>query len=335
MPALFVPIVESSTDGGVKWFIYFSHITFLVTVVSCTCDLVGAVRAGPITSKPSSQVNKSVKMEDFAITYALNPIDGENKVTRSDSIRHSDKEEILFRGEFTVIEGLKEAPTARLSQITWFLYSVINTSSILSSAWFWAVTYDSHTYAVEMVAHVTNSVFVIGNLLVSALPVRLLHFVYPAVYTGLYIAFTGIYRAAGGSDEDGRDVIYRPLDWDDSFPTALTVAVGLLVVVPLLHCVTFAAYTFRVYLHARVNSASYAPSAEFEAKVSAIRFRPEDKAGASARLENDLSSSLDTVGAATSSSGGNASGTSMSCDLKYGHGHGNGADVGNNFNNPT
>lgn len=271
----FADNIAQSTDEGVKWLLYFSHVTFLVTVVACACDLVGALRAGRAASESSAS---------------------DAKKRGNNSSGHTDKEEILFRGEFTIIEGLKEAPTAWLSQVTWFLYSIVNTSNILSTAWFWAVTYDKHRYAVEVIAHVTNSVFVLSNLLVSALPVRLLHFVYPGVYTGIYIAFTGIYRAAGGRDEHGRSVIYRPLEWNDAFPTALTVVVGLVVVVPLLHCVTFAAYTFRVYLHASLNSASYAPSAEYEAKVPAVSYHPDTRPGGrqsepSARLENDTPTS--------------------------------------------
>ena len=186
----------------------------------------------------------------------------------------------------------------------------------------------------------TNSVFVISNLLVSAMPVRLLHFFYPAIYTCLYIAFTGIYRGASGSDINGRSTIYRPLDWNDAFPTALTVVVGLLVVVPLLHCVTFAAYTFRVYLHARFNSASYAPSAEFEAKVSPVRYRSEnkteDREQAPARLKIGSSTSIDIVELPSSSFGGEQPLHLTSTDAQISNGARDSSGViGNEFNNPT
>ncbi|RUS74762.1 hypothetical protein EGW08_017460, partial [Elysia chlorotica] len=189
------------------------------------------------------------------------------------SSRGQDKEEILFHGEFTIIEGLKQAPTPGLSRLTWCLYSVTNAANLMSSACYWAVTFHEHSYAVEMVAHVTNSLFVLTNVLVSAAPVRLLHLVYPAAWAGLYLALTATHQAAGGH------AIYRPLDWRDAFPAALVAVAWLVVFAPLLHGVTFAAYTFRVYLHSRLHSASYSPRAEFEAKVPPVTPRPEEGGG--------------------------------------------------------
>ena len=69
--------------------------------------------------------------------------------------------------------------------------------------------------------------------------------------------------------------------------------IGLLVVVPLLHGVTFAAYTFRVYLHGRLNSESYAPSEEYETRVAGVVYKSGGKAEATAHVQKNPSKSLD------------------------------------------
>ncbi|GFO44002.1 protein rolling stone [Plakobranchus ocellatus] len=269
--------VADSTHEGFKWFIDYPHLTFIATVIACTCDLIGAGLAGPHTA-----VATEVSARDNS---------------RSSSIVNPDKEEILFQGGFIVLKGLEPASTPLLSQVTWLLYNIINCSNILSTAWFWAVTYDSHTYAVEIVAHLINSVFVISNLLVSAMPVRLIHGVYPVIYTGLYIAFTAIYHAVDGSDVHGKSDIYPQLDWNEAFPTVVTVVIGLLVVIPLLHCVVFALFTFRVYVFASINSASYSPRSRSETAVTGVRY--QERSGVHEvtididHLDRDGSSSVD------------------------------------------
>ena len=59
---------------------------------------------------------------------------------------------------------------------------------------------------------------------------------------------------------DGSDVIYKALNWDSGFPTALTIILGLLLAVPLGHLLMFAIYTFRLFLFSKANSESYSPS---------------------------------------------------------------------------
>lgn len=110
--------------------------------------------------------------------------------------------------------------------------------------------------------HTINSVFIILNLLVTAMPVQILHFIYPVAYGALYFLFNFIYIISGGTDLQGRKVIYTVIDWNTPFPTAVAVVLGVLVAVPLGHLLVFAVYTLRLYIHSKVYSASYSTRRE-------------------------------------------------------------------------
>ena len=101
----------------------------------------------------------------------------------------------------------------------------------------------------EVALHALNTVFVVSNLLVSAMPVNILHFVYPACLALLYFTFNLIYFLCGGTDLDGSDVIFKAIDWDEAFPTVLTISLGLGVAIPLGHLGFFAIFTFRLYMY--------------------------------------------------------------------------------------
>lgn len=110
---------------------------------------------------------------------------------------------------------------------------------------------------VSVEVHSINTAFIILNLMVTAMPVHILHFIYPTIYAALYCLFNYIYTAAGGTDLSGRAFIYSFIDWSKPFPTAVVVTLGVLLAVPVGHVLVFAIYTLRVFVYSKVNSASY------------------------------------------------------------------------------
>ena len=61
--------------------------------------------------------------------------------------------------------------------------------------------------------HIVNSVYVVIELVVSAVPVRILHFYQPLLYLTLYLTFNVIYFILGGQTPEGTHYIYPVLDW--------------------------------------------------------------------------------------------------------------------------
>ena len=93
--------------------------------------------------------------------------------------------------------------------------------------------------------HVSCSVMVFIELLVTKIPVRVLHFYPVTAYCLLYICFTYIFYQSGG-----RAGIYEILNWkNDPKLAVITSFLGCFVFVPLLHfLITYAIFRLRVYL---------------------------------------------------------------------------------------
>lgn len=59
-----------------------------------------------------------------------------------------------------------------------------------------------------------NSVLVVADLMVTAHPVRFLHFLHPMALGIIYTLFSFVYFCAGGTNRSGSTSIYPFLNWD-------------------------------------------------------------------------------------------------------------------------
>ncbi|BFZ10380.1 hypothetical protein BsWGS_13419 [Bradybaena similaris] len=230
-------------EEGAKWFIYFTNMTLLLTTLTSTADLttvlyVIALRGGTVLDLP-----RTIQKQCTAVSSQ----DGSSL-----------DEEIIFRGQFTVDKGLKMHTSTWYLKLLWLMYNVISSCNIVITVVYWVVGYHAASSDVVSVeVHTINTAFIILNLMVTAMPVHMLHFIYPTIYAALYCLFNYIYTAAGGTDLSGRAFIYSFIDWGKPFPTAVVVTLGILLAVPVGHVLLFAIYTLRVFVYSKVNSASY------------------------------------------------------------------------------
>ncbi|XP_078575211.1 protein rolling stone-like isoform X2 [Branchiostoma floridae x Branchiostoma japonicum] len=125
-------------------------------------------------------------------------------------------------------------------KLYWVLYNVSFAGGICITILFYALLRDENS-ALSILIHAMNSVTIVIDVMVSGLPCRLLHFVYPLTFGVVYILFTVIYWAAGGKGLYDYPFIYPYLDYGGRPVLAAIVAVlGVLVAVPLCHCIVFA-----------------------------------------------------------------------------------------------
>ncbi|XP_066298741.1 protein rolling stone-like [Branchiostoma lanceolatum] len=127
-------------------------------------------------------------------------------------------------------------------KICWVLYNVAFSGGIIVTILFWALfgRYVGINVG-DILFHAVNSVTIVIDVMVSGLPCRLLHFVYPSIFGGVYIIFTAIYWASGGRGLYDYPFIYPVLDYGGNPALAAIVAVlGVLVAVPVCHCIVFA-----------------------------------------------------------------------------------------------
>ena len=81
----------------------------------------------------------------------------------------------------------------------------------------------------------------------SAIPVRLLHFLYVLLYFLIYLVFTVIYWLLGGTNNQGNTYIYKGLDYQDFKPINGGLLVFFhLVVLPVLHLLVFGITNYEI-----------------------------------------------------------------------------------------
>lgn len=96
--------------------------------------------------------------------------------------------------------------------------------------------------------HLLNSIVILLEMALSAIPVRLLHGLYPLIFGLIYVIFSAIYWAM-----DHENVLYpNVLDWNQPGMTVI-VTLGLaIVIVPLLQLFLFGLYNLRLKIYKRI-----------------------------------------------------------------------------------
>ena len=69
--------------------------------------------------------------------------------------------------------------------------------------------------ATNVETHILNTVYVLIDLTVSAVPLRILHFYQPMFYLLVYLTFNLIYFLSGGLTPLGNHAIYPIMDWEN------------------------------------------------------------------------------------------------------------------------
>ncbi|KAL5013630.1 hypothetical protein ScPMuIL_007900 [Solemya velum] len=105
---------------------------------------------------------------------------------------------------------------------------------------------------INLQLHGINTVIIVLEHLLSAVPVRLLHCVYPIIFGLVYVIFSAIYW---GVNHD--NVMYPGvLDWNSPSKTVGILFLVALVVIPFFHIAFFILHKLKLYIHWRVSEES-------------------------------------------------------------------------------
>lgn len=100
--------------------------------------------------------------------------------------------------------------------------------------------------------HLINTVIMLIDLFVIAVPVRLYHFVYMSLYALTYTIFSLILFGTGYNT-----AIYGPLDWEMGPGLAAGLAIGLILLGSLIaHTIMYGLYRLRVLLASKCATQS-------------------------------------------------------------------------------
>lgn len=225
-----------------SWPVYLTNWTYLMLALYLTWHAVGTLIflcTGPVSigQSPSREMHKNMFME--LQTYPS--LWGGNDY---ETINGKDEEQ-------PVNIRLHQLPW--YFKITWVLYNVVSSAAVMVTAVFFIFLWPmlNQGGGIDMMnlqLHGINSVIIIIEHLLSAVPVRLYHCVFPLIYGLLYVLFSVIFWAV-----DHSHVIYpKVLDWNKPGPTILMVAVLAVVVLPLLQLLYFLFYKLKIYIYKRV-----------------------------------------------------------------------------------
>ena len=149
--------------------------------------------------------------------------------------------------------------TTFCDKITWALFLVGAESSFMVVLLFWILIGSSDNApdinpSVNAHVHALNGVIALVEVWITGIPVHLLQFVYPALFTTTYGVFTGVYYAANGTDPFGESAIYPViLDYGSQPGVAVGTLVVSTVIVLLIHLFFHAQYRLRHWLTARLQ----------------------------------------------------------------------------------
>ena len=135
-------------------------------------------------------------------------------------------------------------------KISWMLFSTVANGAIIVSVVYFAALYPQiyskgqFPGAADFNLHGINSVIILLELALSALPVRLLHAVFTMVFGAAYVTMSALLYAFYSKDAIYPDV----LDWNHPGATAGTVCGLILGAVPILQLVLFCLYKLRVFV---------------------------------------------------------------------------------------
>lgn len=141
-------------------------------------------------------------------------------------------------------------------KVAWFFYIIASNNSFMVTVVYWSFLYTGFKIREPDVAfHLLNSVFMLTETFLSAVPVRLLHVVYAELYGVLYMIFTVVYWLSGGTNTDGDNFIYPILDYEDKpCDTAVLIIVYTLVGLPVSQLIIFGLFKLRRYLQSLRSS---------------------------------------------------------------------------------
>lgn len=137
-------------------------------------------------------------------------------------------------------------------KLSWFLSNVISSCALMVTTIFFMALYEGGPVDVYNTnTHILNTVFVVLDHLISARPVRLLHWPAPVIFGACYVLFSYMFWTF----DHVNHVVYEGLmDWNKPGQAALNCFILALVVNPLSHSFYFIIYRLKLWLFDKIYS---------------------------------------------------------------------------------
>mmetsp|Transcript_21020 Transcript_21020/g.62169 ORF Transcript_21020/g.62169 Transcript_21020/m.62169 type:complete len:271 (-) Transcript_21020:258-1070(-) len=131
--------------------------------------------------------------------------------------------------------------------VTQVLQDIILPISFMIFLMYWTLVFSGTIFPVSIATHGINFLLVVVDQLINRQPLRLLSIIFPAMFSLVYLVFTLIYYAAGGTFEDGESpYIYEALNWENPTVTGTMAFVIVVIVTPLVYLLMVGCYRLEV-----------------------------------------------------------------------------------------
>ncbi|KAL8610794.1 hypothetical protein ACOMHN_016777 [Nucella lapillus] len=179
-----------------------------------------------------------------------------------------------------------------LYKVQWVLQNVSSSAAFIVSGLYWVVMYDPNKpeSARSINSHLLNSLFVLTDMFLSRAPVRIHHFIYTFCYMTLYITFSLLYWASGGTNHHGDSYIYSLMNYGEH-PVRATAVVLMVnfVGTPLMQILLYAFFRLRCWVCELCRQRKETAPAVDDVQVSSSSLGGSSKDGSNKSGEKDIS----------------------------------------------
>ena len=104
---------------------------------------------------------------------------------------------------------------------------------------------EEYDYA-NFIKHLIVGIMAVVDLFLTAIPIRILHFIYSVILGVVWFIFSGIYFAAGGTSYYGNRYIYKFLNYGENVSFAVSMGfVVTFIIIPVIHSFVYCLYHLR------------------------------------------------------------------------------------------
>ena len=231
-----------------NWFLWLSNWSFLAVTVYFICaTIVTAIHY----KRERKQTGNS---RDDEMKYGLANLAPKAKCDESDlcesnhklgnNYASNDNDEVAFTSDAS--DTSRALPMAWFHEALWVIYNIASGAAVMVTLTFWLLLFNARNgvRALTVILHGVNFIVMVGDTMLSSIPVRLFHVIYPMLYCIVYIMFTVIHWAAVAPNH-----IYPQTDYTGRPVLAAVSQLCLFFIgLPLCQSVMFCFYRLRVWI---------------------------------------------------------------------------------------
>ena len=215
-------------------------------------------------SKAEDKLNENVIEAEKLIEKSQQTTQGQPKngindtrVMFESSPAEQNKHDVTFKGGPEC-----GAPLRWHMKLFWALFNLIASSALVITVIYFCIFYPYlqglgyYLQAMDLNLHGINTFIVLLEMIVCAIPIRILHFVYPLLFGCTYAIFSFVYQISYDF-EDERILYPTVLDWRSPGTTIAIIVILSLVVLPIVQMIFYAFYRLRLLIYERLYKTSF------------------------------------------------------------------------------